>query len=395
LDGKNPERLKLFTPGPVNPPSYVLNGLCEPLVHHRSPGFSAVFDRITGKIGALLETGAPVLVLASSATGAMDAVVASLFAEGDEVLVPVMGKFSRRWVEICEVYGVRARVMEVEPGRSPSPEAVREELVRHQDVCGLLLTHCETSTGSLSDLEGVSRAVAGLEKDGRVVLECADCVSSFCVDRLRMDAWGLDCVITASQKGLLSPAGLSFVALGERACGALERVPARNYYLDLRRYFAGGIRSLTPFTPALSLLYAVEAAVERILEVGLEDVLDWERRAARAVTLVVESAGFETLAESQSSAVVAFRVGDLDAETICGTMEDEHGIYLARGQGDLRGKILRISPIGKTRRELVDFSAAFLAAVAGMRDEGETAELRSNEVCDNVGDLMKGRDIWA
>lgn len=395
MDGKNTERVNLFTPGPVNPPSYVLDGLCAPLVHHRSSDFSAIFDGVTRKIGALLETGGPVLVLASSATGGMDAVVASLFAEGDEVLVPVMGKFSRRWVEICEIYGVRARVMELEPGRSPSPDAVHEELARHQDVCGLLLTHCETSTGSLSDLEGISGAAAGLEEDGRVVLRCTDCVSSFCIDRLRMNAWGLDCVVTASQKGLLSPAGLSFVALGERACGALERVPARNYYLDLRRYFAGRHRSMAPFTPALSLLYAVDAALERILEVGLEDVLDWERRAALAVRLVVESAGFETLAESQSSAVVAFRVGDLDAETMCGVLEEEHGIYLAQGQGELRGEILRISPIGKTRRELVDFSRAFLAVVAGIRGKGGMAELQGGGIPDEVEGLMKGRDIWA
>lgn len=395
MDGKNTERVNLFTPGPVNPPSYVLRGLATPLVHHRSRDFSAIFDGVTGKIAALLETDGPVLVLASSATGAMEAVIASLFAEGDEVLVPVMGKFSRRWAEICEIYGVRTRVMEIEPGQSPSPDGVRKELERHQDVCGLLITHCETSTGSLSDLEGISAAVAGLENDGRVVLKCADCVSSFCVDRLRMDRWGLDCVITASQKGLLSPAGLSFVALGERACGALERAPTRNYYLDLRRYLTHGYRSQTPFTPALSLLNAVNAALERILQVGFEDVLDWERRAALAVRLVVESAGFETLARGQSSAVVAFRVGDLDAEAICEAMEKEHGIFLARGQGELHGKILRISPIGKTRGELGDLSRAFLAVVGKIRGEGGKGKLQSDEICDRVEDLMKGHDIWA
>ena len=170
--------------------------------------------------------------------------MASLFAEGDEVLVPVMGKFSGRWADICRAYGIKVQVMEIEPGHSPGPEDIRWALVRNDRISGVLLTHCETSTGALTDLKGISEGVASLEKAGRVILRVADCVSSFCVDDLKVDEWGLDCVITASHKGLLSPAGLSAVAVGGRAAAAMERVPARGFYLDLRRYFARAFREL-------------------------------------------------------------------------------------------------------------------------------------------------------
>jgi len=395
LDHAKPERLSLFSPGPVTIPPFVLEALGRPLIHHRSPSFGAVYDDVTDKLRALLETDAPVALLASSGTGAMDAVVACLFASGDEVLVPVMGKFSARWVEICRTYGVKAHVIEVEPGRSPAPEDIRREAGRHEAVAGVLLTHCETSTGALTDLEGVARALAGLEAGGRRILTVADCVSSFCVDEVRMDAWGLDCVITASQKGLLSPAGLSIVAVGGRARAAMERVPPRTYYLDLRRYLARAALSSTPFTPALSLLYAVGAAIDRIIEVGLEDVLDWQRRAARAVVQAVEAAGFRPLAEKQSSAVIAFDVGGADAEDVCAVMEEEHGIYMARGQGDLHGRVLRVSPIGKTRGEIVEFAGALLDASAGAPGAGGGLRARIPAALAEVEAALGGRDIWA
>lgn len=395
MDFKKSERLKLFAPGPVNPPAFVLEALGRPLIHHRSPAFGAIHDDITGKLRSLLGTSAPVAVMATSATGAMDAVVSSLFSEGEEVLVPVMGKFSGRWVDICRACGIKVRVMEIEPGRSPSAEDIRWELVQHESISGLLLTHCETSTGSLTDLAAISKAVQGLELSGRTILRVADCVSSFCVDELKVDEWGLDCVIAASQKGLLSPAGLSIVAVGPRAATAMERVPVRGYYLDLRKYFARTFRSSTPFTPPLSLMYAVGAAADRILKIGLDDVLDWERRAAQAVVLVVSEAGFATLAENQSNAVVAFKVGALDAETLCGVMTEIYGIYLARGQGDLHGKVLRVSPIGKTRKELVDFTTALVETVAGTPRTDQIFGLQVSKIVKKVEDILKGRDVWA
>jgi aspartate aminotransferase-like enzyme len=394
LDREDPHVVELFTPGPVDSPPYIMEALNRPVVHHRSPGFKAVYRDLAAKMKALLETTAPILVLASSGTGAMDAVVSNLFAEGDEVLVPVMGKFSARWVEICGTYGVRPHVIESQPGGSPEPGEIHAALSALPGAKGVLLTHCETSTGSLADLEAVSKSIADLETGGRVILKCADCVSSFCVDELRMEPWGLDAVITASQKGMVSPVGLSFVCLGERARERAGMLPPRNYYLDLRRYLESSEQEWTPFTPAVSIVYAAAQALGRILDIGLEEVWAWYRRAAGAVTLAVEAAGFDALARRQSGAVVAFRVGGLDAEALALRLEREHGIYLARGQGALRGRILRVSPLGKTRRKLAHFSDSLLRAVRGMPGAPEITDSTISDVHAKIENLLKGRDIW-
>jgi aspartate aminotransferase-like enzyme len=380
--------MNLFTPGPVNLSEPAMQALTGPDVHHRSTFFRQVMADLGQHMKIAFQTDNDVITLTSSGTGAMEAAVANLFSPGDTVLVPVSGKFSHRWVEICEAYGINLCCIDLAPGRSPMPSAIADELRAREDVGAVLLTHCETSTGSLTDLKSISAAVHDLERErGRPILVCADCITSLCIDELRKDEWRVDCTIAASQKGLLSPPGLAFLSLSEEAIKRVMISGSPRYYLDLRRYLDEPLEC--PFTPAVSLVRAVEASLRSILEMGLENVWQANRSAASALRLLLEAAGLRPVAEHQAGAVVAFWVDDLDAETICRALENEHGIVIARGQLDLKDRILRISPIGKGPREIRRFAKAFAEALA---EVGRTLEL--SDVEDRLEQMLEGCAIW-
>jgi aspartate aminotransferase-like enzyme len=322
---------------------------------------------------AVFLTDKPVATLTSSGTGAMEAAVVNLFSPGDRVLVPVSGKFSGRWVEICRAFGIEACRMEIEPGDSPGVDAVVDLLEGDTGLAGVLLTHCETSTGALTDVGAVSRAVAETGRcRGERLVTCVDCITSLCIDEFRMDDWCVDCAIGASQKGFLSPPGLAFVSVDP---GLLDRGSAGScYYFDLKRYFdhATGV----PFTPAVSLVRAVRASLEAIVGLGLPAIWRASRASAAAILRIVEAAGFKPVARFSGGAVVAFWVGELDAHRFAEALRVDHGIVVAQGQRDLRGRILRVSPIGKGPEEILEFAAA-LAKVQG--DMGKSFPLDAVE----------------
>jgi aspartate aminotransferase-like enzyme len=343
------------------------------VVHHRSDEFREILKGLHEGLKAALLTKNDVVVLTSSGTGAMEAVVASLLGPADRVLVPVLGKFSRRWMQICRVYGVAVSALDQEPGEAPSPEMIETRLRKNPDTKAVLLTHCETSTGSLTDLRELCAVIHSMGRAlGRRILCCADCISSLLADELRQDEWEIDCVVAASQKGLLAPPGLAFVALGDEALRWMGCSPAPSYYFDLRRYYEDVLRC--PFTPAVSLVRAVRDSLDSLLRHGLERVWAANRAGAAALRLIIETAGFSTLASNQSNAVIAFRTDDVDPERIARILLERHGIVIARGQEELRGRILRASSIGKAPREMLTFAEAFEATLA---DVGRKVELRS------------------
>jgi aspartate aminotransferase-like enzyme len=305
----------------------------------------------------------------------MEALVASVFSAGERVLVPMAGKFSRRWAEICKVYGVDVVSIDLEPGESPSPEMMEDCLSRAASVDGVLMTQCETATGALTDLKTLCRVIRDHgRRAGRRIISCSDCISSLFIDELRKDNWGLDCAVAASQKGLLSPPGLSTVVLSDEALKRTYESAAPGYYLDLRRYYEGRLEY--PFTPAVSLVGAVKGSLDGLIELGLENVWKAHRSAARSLQLVVEAAGFRPVAANQSSAVVAFWVGDVDADRVAGILRDDYGVIIAQGQQELRGKILRVSAIGKSRQEILAFAEAFSGTMTRLGRPFGLADIR-------------------
>jgi aspartate aminotransferase-like enzyme len=363
VDRHDAEGLRLFTPGPVELSKSARRSLAGGIVHHRSEAFKTVLAELETLVKTVFQTEKAVATLTASGTGGMEASVVNLFGPGDCVLVPVAGKFSARWVEICGAFGIEVRRMDLQPGDSPEADAVIDSLEADRSLKGVLLTHCETSTGSLTDIGALSKAIGDFgSRHGRRLRICVDCITSLCIDEFRMDAWGVDCAIGASQKGFLGPPGLAFVAVDAAMLENTPR-PGGRYYFDLRRYIGAGE---TPFTPAVSLVCAVKDSLADIVSLGLPVVWRAARASAAATRLILEAAGFRPVAGRQAGAVVAFWVGDLDAGRLAEALRDRHGIVVAHGQRDLRGKVLRVSPIAKRPGEILEFGRALAGVLHDM-----------------------------
>jgi aspartate aminotransferase-like enzyme len=388
LDRAKAEDLRLFTPGPVDLSSQARNGLAMPVEHHRTESFESLLLRMLEDLKQAFRTSDEVVALTSSGTGAMESVVASLFSPGDRVLVPVSGKFSRRWAGICSAFGVEVAEMSLEPGTGPSAEAIRERLTEDSRIEAVLLTHSETSTGSLTDLECLGPLIrdVGLEQ-GREILCCADCISSLCVDELRKDDWFVDCAVSASQKGLLAPPGLAFVCLNQRALGRIEASGRSGYYFDLGRYYRDPSRS--PFTPSVSIARAVHDSLEHLLALGLDNVVEANRSGAAGLRMIVEHAGLRPVAREQSNAVIAFWVDDVDPERVAAILLADHGIVVAQGQEELQGRILRASSIGKGKADIVGFGRALEATMAGL---GRRFTL--DDIIQDLETTLEGSRLW-
>ncbi len=332
---------RLFTPGPTAVPPRVLETQARPLVHHRTPEFREAFREATEGLARILRTTRPALVLATSGTGAMDAVVANLTAPGDTVVVTEIGKFSARWSEIARAYGVTVVPVTAEWGEPVTPDAVETALHEHPEARVLLTTHSETSTAVWQDVEAFARIAHDND-----TLVAVDGITSIACHDVRTDDWGLDAIVGGSQKGLMSPPGLAVVALSERAEEKMARGRHASYYLDLRRALDAAARHDTPFTPAISLVLAVREGVRMILEEGLDAVIARHARNAGAVRAAVRAMGLELLSTSPSNATTAVVIPDGRAGEVTTMMEREYGVKVAGGQARLKGRIVRLGHLG-------------------------------------------------
>ena len=358
MDHEEDRNLNLFAPGPVNLSQAAWEGLTTPTIHHRSKAFEDFYGSFILSLREAFMTSGEVAVLTTSGTGGMEAAVASLIGPSQKVVIPVFGKFSERWVEICKVYGIETVVVEFEPGRSPEPDDIIPRL-EEKHVTAVLLTHCETSTGALTDLRSISEAIDEWSRlHGREVLIVADCISTLCVDELRMEEWHIDCCIAASQKGLLAPPGLAFVAINDRCLEVLKHNKRKTYYLDLLKYVEN--TPVYPFTPSVHVMRAADASLKRLLATGLDAVWEYYRHAAGAIRMLLSESGFEPVATRQASAAVAFWAGDVDPQVLAAKLERTSGIFIAQGQADLKSRLFRISPIGKTRSHLDHLAQALV-----------------------------------
>jgi aspartate aminotransferase-like enzyme len=330
----------LLTPGPTPLPPAVREALGRPIVHHRTPEYRALFRRVVTRLQQVMRTSQPVCVLTASGTGAMEAAVAHALAPGDTAIVALGGKFAERWQELCAAYGARVVPVPAAYGDAVDPARVAETLRGHPEARALFLTLCETSTGVLHDVE----AIAALTRQ-REALLVVDAISALAAERCETEAWGIDILVGASQKGLMTPPGLSFLSLSPRAWAAKGRGGA--YYFDLRRYREALEADDAPFTPAIPLVAALDAALGQITAAGLEEVLRRTAALAAAARAGVTALGLDVFARRPANGLTAVSLPPgLDAKRLIGLMRERHGVRVAGGQGPLAGRLLRIAHLG-------------------------------------------------
>jgi aspartate aminotransferase-like enzyme len=332
----------LLAPGPTPVPPEVLLAMAQPIIHHRTPQFEAIFAQVQDGLKRLFKTEQDVLILAASGTGAMEAAVTNTTSPGDRVLVVNGGKFGERWARIAAAYGLAVTELKVEWGRAVDPGAIERALGEQPETRLVLMQASETSTAVLHPVEAVARAVRG-----RDALLIVDGITAVGVLDLPMDALGIDVLITGSQKALMLPPGLAFLALSPRAWQAVERARTPRFYFDLRRERDNQAKHTTAWTPAISLVLGLHAALTLLFAEGLDAVFARHARLARATRAGAEALGMRLVAPaSPSPAVTGLWLPEGVPGKLVGYLRDRVGITFAGGQDQLKGKIVRVAHLG-------------------------------------------------
>ncbi len=359
------EKRYLFTPGPTPVPPEVLAATAEPMVHHRGLDFREIYERTLQRLQGVFRTESQVLLFSASGTGAMDSAVANLTDPGDRVAVVVAGAFGERWVAICKQYGLDVQRIDYRWGETPVPEEVGAA-VADSGAGVVFCTQSETSTGVVADIEALKPAV------GDAVL-VVDAVSSLGAVPLETDAWSVDVVISGSQKALMCPPGLAMASVAERLWDTLPQ--SRSFYFDWARARKAQEEFDSAFTPAVSLIRGLDVALGMILDDGLETAFERHVRLGRAARAGIKAMGLELFSPDDDSAAVvtAARAPEgIDSSDLLRHLRDRHGVTLAPGQGDLKGKIFRIGHIGWF--DVFDIAVALAAVELSLIELGAEIE---------------------
>jgi aspartate aminotransferase-like enzyme len=351
----------LRIPGPTPCPPETLNELSKQMINHRGPEFAEMQGRIMERLKLFFRTESEVYVYTTSGTGVMEAAIVNTLSEGDKVLSVSIGEFGDRFGDIAEVFGAAVKRLNVEPGTQADPQVIAENL--EPDTKAVLVTHNETSTGVTNDVAAIGKAIRAVNPD---ILYIVDAISSLGCLPFATDAWGIDVATTASQKGFMIPPGLAFITMSPRAWAAYETSNMRKYYMDIgkaKRYAEIG---QTPFTPAVSLYYGLDLALDMMYQEGLEQTNARHHAVAEYTRNRIKALGLKLLAEGPqaSDSVTSVVVPEgVDAKQLLSKLNSEHDTVLAAGQGKLAGKIFRIGHMGIVDTKDIDSAIDSLATV--------------------------------
>jgi aspartate aminotransferase-like enzyme len=350
----------LFIPGPVTCAPEVLSALAKPMINHRGPEFKALLERITRGMQPIFGTASDVVLLGSSGTGGLEAAVKSSFSPGQKVLSAPVGVFGKRLANIAKTYGLVVEILETPLGSALDPAALAARLradTQHE-IAGILLTHNETSTGVQNDMAAIARAI-----DGHPATVIVDSVSGLGASEFKMDEWGFDVVVAASQKALAVPPGVAMVAVSPRGWERIAKAGVPRFYLDLQKAREFAKSGETPWTPPLSILFALDVGIERYHAEGAENVYARHARNAEAIRAAAQALGLTLFSrpDAHSVTVVAMNVPQgVDQPAVGKALREEFGIVIGGGQQELKGKIFRIGTMGDiTQADVVGALAAF------------------------------------
>lgn len=360
-------KMMLMIPGPTPVPEPVLLALAKHPIGHRSGDFANIMAEVTSGLKWLHQTQNDVLILTASGTGAMEAGIINFLSPGDRVLVGCNGKFGDRWAEVCDAYGLNTERVTAEWGKPLDPEQFRTllEADTAKQIKAVIITHSETSTGVLNDLETINRYV---KAHGALIL--VDAVTSLGAANVPTDAWALDVVASGSQKGFMLPPGLGFVSVSPKAWEAYTTAKLPRYYLDLGKYRKDAAKNTTPFTPPVNMFFALQVALKMMQAEGLENIFARHLRQMNATRAAMRSLGLPlyTADGAASPAITAVAPAGVDSEQIRSVMKKRFDIILAGGQDQLKGKIFRVGHLGFVSDR--DILTAISALEATLQDLG-------------------------
>jgi aspartate aminotransferase-like enzyme len=334
----------LLAPGPTPVPPEVLLAMARPIIHHRAPEFAQVFAEVREDLKWLFQTRNEVLILASSGTGGMEGAVSNFLSPGDKALCVNAGKFGERWGKLCKTFGAQVTEIKVEWGRAVDPQAVADALKKDPSIKAVYVQASETSTGVAHDVKALAEIVRPYEGTILVV----DAITALGVFDIKTDAWGLDVVITGSQKALMLPPGLAFVSVSEKAWQLAQKAQNGAFYFNFKKEREAQSKNQTAYTPAVSLILGLQEVLKMLKTEGLEAVFARQAALARAMREGIKAAGLSLFPkESPSDAVTAVSAPDgLDGQAIYKNLRVHYGITAAGGQDHLKGKIFRLSHMG-------------------------------------------------
>jgi aspartate aminotransferase-like enzyme len=336
-------KFRLLTPGPTPVPEETLLELAKPVFFHRSPEFKAILGEVVEDLKYVFQTKNPPLVLTASGTGGMEAAVTNCVAPGETAILLISGRWGERWRNICKAFGIKIVSVEVPYGEAVRPEQLAEALKAHPDTVAVFSTLSETSTGVRNDIAGFGKLVAKTP-----ALLIVDSISGLGVMECRTDNWHVDVNVTGSQKALMLPPGLAYLAVSDKAWSKIEKnTAARSFYLDLKRYKAKLEENDTPFTPAHTLIRAQRASLKRLRAEGIENTWARHARMAAAARAGAKAMGLELFARQPADGLTVIKVpAGIDGTAALGKLEKKYGVKLANGQDTLKGKIWRLAHMG-------------------------------------------------
>ncbi len=360
----------LITPGPVSVPEQVLLDMARPMIHHRTPEFEEIFKEARNGLKKVFKTEQEPLILASSGTGAMESAVINTLNQGDKVLVINGGKFGERWIKICQAYGINAESITIEWGRSVNPADVKAFLDKNPDTKAVFVQGSETS----STVYHPVKELAAITKDMPETLLIVDGITSAGVHDTRFDEWGMDILITGSQKAFMLPPGLAFITLSQKAWNMVEKSTLPKFYFNLKTELKNQLKNTTAWTAGVSLIIGLKTVLSMMEKEGIDNVFKRHSINAEATRAAVKALGLKLLAQDipSNAATGCFLPENIDGKAFVKYLRDKCGVSLAGGQDHLAGKILRISHLGY--HDAFDTITAVSAIEMGLKKFGADIE---------------------